>query len=78
MTTTRYLIIDKTKEVYLKREAGADIRSELGEYCTFEVPGFKFMPQYRSRVWDGKIRVFSYATGQIYTGLYPYVVKWCN
>ena len=78
MTTTRYLIIDKKNEVYLKIEADADIRRELGEYFTFEVPGFKFMPQYRSRVWDGKIRLFSYATGQIYAGLYPYIIDWCK
>ena len=78
MTTTRYLIIDKLDEVYLKIEADADIRRELGEYFTFEVPGFKFMPQFRHRVWDGKIRLFSYATGKIYTGLYHYIVNWCN
>ena len=77
MTTTRYLIIDKIDEVYLKIEADADIRRELGEYFTFEVPGFKFMPQFRNRVWDGKIRLFSYQTGQIYVGLYPYILKWC-
>ena len=78
MTTTRYLIVDKIDEVYLKIEADADIRRELGEYFTFEVPGFKFMPQFRNRVWDGKIRLFSYATGKIYTGLYPYIINWCN
>jgi superfamily II DNA or RNA helicase len=78
MTTTRYLIIDKPDEVYLKIEADADIRRELGEYFTFEVPGFKFMPQYRNRVWDGKIRLFSYATGKIYAGLYPYIINWCK
>jgi len=78
MTTTRYLIIDKPDEVYLKIEADADIRRELGEYFTFEVPGYKFMPQYRNRVWDGKIRLFSYATGQIYAGLYPYILNWCK
>jgi len=78
MTTTRYIIIDKKDEVYLKIEAEADIRRELGEYFTFEVPGFRFMPQYRNRVWDGKIRLFSYATGQIYAGLYPYIVNWCK
>ena len=78
MTATRYLIIDKVNEVYLKIEAEADIRRELGEYFTFEVPGFKFMPQYRNRVWDGKIRLFSYATGKIYAGLYPYIVNWCK
>ena len=78
MTTTRYLIIDKVNEVYLKIEAEADIRRELGEYFTFEVPGYKFMPQYRNRVWDGKIRLFSYATGKIYAGLYPYIQNWCK
>jgi len=78
MTNTRYLIIDKKDDVYLKIEADEDIRRELGQFFTFEVPGFKFMPQFRNRVWDGKIRLFSYQTGQIYVGLYPYVLKWCE
>ncbi len=78
MTTVRYLVIDKVNEVYIKVDAEADIRRELGEYFTFEVPGFKFMPQYRNRVWDGKIRLFSYATGKIYAGLYPYIINWCK
>ena len=42
MTLTRYLIIDKKDDVYLKIEADEDIR-ELGQFFTFEVPGFKFM-----------------------------------
>ena len=78
MTTTRYLIIDKKNEVYLKIEADADIRRELGEFFTFEVPGYKFMPAYQNRVWDGKIRLFSYSNGQIYAGLYPYILDWCK
>lgn len=78
MPVVRYLIISKKNEVYLTIEADADIRRELGEFFTFEVPGFKFMPQFRSRVWDGKIRLFSYATGQIYAGLYPYILEWCK
>jgi superfamily II DNA or RNA helicase len=78
MTTIRYLIIDKPDEVHLKIEADADIRRELGEYFTFEVPGYKFMPQYRNRVWDGKIRLFNYASGKIYAGLYPYILNWCK
>ena len=42
------------------------------------MPGFKFTPQYRSRVWDSKIRLFQYASGQIYVGLYPYLLDWCK
>ena len=78
MSLTRYIIIDKKDDVYLKIEADEDIRRELGQFFTFEVPGFKFMPQFRNRVWDGKIRLFSYQTGQIYVGLYPYILKWCE
>jgi len=78
MTLTKYIIIDKKNEVYLKIEADDSIRRDLGEYFTFEVPGYRFTPQFRNRVWDGKIRLFSYATGQIYAGLYPYIVKWCE
>src|SRR6056300_1525972 len=78
MSLTRYLIIDKKDDVYLKIEADEDIRRELGQFFTFEEPGFKFMPQFRNRVWDGKIRLFSYQTGQIYVGLYPYILKWCE
>ena len=72
------LILEKKDEVYLTIEADASIRRELGEFFTFEVPGYKFMPAYRSRVWDGKIRLFSYQTGKIYAGLYPYIDKWCK
>jgi len=74
----RYITIEKKNDVHLHIDAEDDVRRELGQFFTFEVPGFKFMPQYRSRVWDGKIRLFSYQTGQIYVGLYPYILQWCK
>ena len=40
MSLTRYLIIDKKDDVYLKIEADDDIRRELVQFFTFEVPGF--------------------------------------
>ena len=33
---------------------------------------------YRNKVWDGKIRLFSVATGQIYLGLLPYIREFCK
>ena len=72
------LKVEKLNSVYLKITAEADIRRELSEYFSFEVPGYKFTPQFRNRVWDGKIRLYSYATGQLYVGLYPYLKDWCN
>ena len=77
-TAPRYIIVEKKDEVYIKIEADADIRKNLSDYFSFEVPGYRFTPQYRNRVWDGRIRLYSYATGQLYVGLYPYLKDWCN
>ena len=49
--------ISKKNEVYLILEGLTDSeRQEISEFFTFEVPGAKFMPMFRNRVWDGKIR----------------------
>jgi len=71
--------ISKKNEVYLVISDMTDSdKKELTEFFTFEVPGFKFMPMYRSRMWDGKIRLFSPATGEIYVGLLQYIRVFCQ
>ena len=73
------MLISKKNEVYIILSELTDSeRQEISEFFTFEVPGAKFMPQFKSRMWDGKIRLFSPATGEIYLGLLPYVKKFCN
>ena len=42
------------------------------------MPGAKFMPQYRSKYWDGKIRLFNLQKGQIYVGLLDKIVQFCR
>ena len=54
------------------------ISQELSDLFTFDVPGAKFMPQYRSKYWDGKIRLFSPATGEVYVGLVDKIVNWAR
>jgi superfamily II DNA or RNA helicase len=72
------IIIQKKNEIYLKVETEPHIHQELSEYFTFEVPGAKFMPQYRSKYWDGKIRLYSTHTGEIYVGLLDKLVAWAK
>jgi len=72
------LIIQKKNEIYLKIEAEPHIHQELFDYFTFEVPGAKFMPQYRNKYWDGKIHLYSNHTGEIYAGLLDKVVSWAK
>ena len=71
--------ISKKNEVYLiLDDMSESTRRELTEFFTFEVPGARFMPMYRKRIWDGKIRLFSPANGEIYVGLLDYVIKYCD
>ncbi len=71
--------IEKKNEVYLiLKDLEPSTSQELSSFFTFEVPGAKFMPMYRNRMWDGKIRLFSPGSGEIYVGLLPYIKKFCD
>ena len=71
--------ISKKNEVYLiLNNIESSTSQELTEFFTFEVPGAKFMPMYRNRMWDGKIRLFSPVTGEIYVGLLQYIKNFCK
>jgi len=72
------LIISKKNEIYLKVECEPHIKYELSDQFTFDVPGAKFMPQFRSKHWDGKIRLFNIQTGEIYAGLLDKLVSFCD
>ena len=39
---------------------------------------YKFHPKYRSRMWDGKIRLLNFHTGIIYAGLAQKIKKFCD
>ena len=77
---THYKIhIFKLNEVYLHIECDNDGTCRaLVDYFTFEVPGHKFMPAFRNKMWDGKIRLFSQKTGQVYVGLLSYIKEFCE
>ena len=67
------LVIQKYDEVYVKVKSEASTAYELSEHFTFSVPGAKFSPAFRNKVWDGKIRLFNVMTGLVYAGLVPYI-----
>ncbi len=65
--------ISKKDEVYLKVACEASVAQELCDYFTFQVPGYRFMPAYRMKIWDGKIRLFNIHNRVLYSGLLEYV-----
>ena len=70
--------IEKVNEVYVRVVADPDIKMEMSVYFTFDVPGAKFMPAVRNKIWDGKIRLLNPMTGMIYAGLIPNIAKFCR
>jgi len=73
-----HLTISKKNEVHLQLEAEPHVYYELADQFTFEVPGAKFMPQYKSKYWDGKIRLFNTQNGQVYVGLLDKIIQFCR
>ena len=72
------VIIKKKNEVFLQISCEPHIEHELQDEFTFDVPGAKFMPQYRSKYWDGKIRLYNLQKKEIYVGLLDKVTSFCQ
>ena len=66
--------ISKKNEVYIKLECDPHILYELAPDFTFDVEGAKFMPHMRNKHWDGKIRLLSTHTGEVYAGLLDKII----
>jgi|TARA_R110000868_G_scaffold282471_2_gene542736 superfamily II DNA or RNA helicase len=62
--------------LYVDVDAG--IAAEISDYFSFYVPGYKFMPAYKNKIWDGKIKLFNRMTGELNAGLFVYLIKFCG
>ena len=72
------VIIQKKNEVFLQLLCEPSVERELSEHFCFFVPGYKFMPAYRNRMWDGKIRLYDNRKKTLYCGLYKYLKEFCD
>jgi len=72
------LSIEKINEVYLRVFADESIEYDLSQFFTFEVPGARFTPAFRARLWDGKIRLYDLLRKTLYVGLLDYVIKFAD
>jgi superfamily II DNA or RNA helicase len=70
--------IEKLDEVYVRVFADASIEQELADFFTYEYPGARFTPQYRARLWDGKVRLYDQVRKTLYLGLVSYVEEFAT
>lgn len=72
------LTIEKLDEVYMRIFGDPSIEQELCDFFTYEYPGARFTPQYRARLWDGKVRLYDQVRKTLYIGLLNYVEQFCE
>ena len=62
----------------MKIDCSDSVAYELRDEFTFMVPGAQFSPQFRAKLWNGKIYLFDVRTKQLYRGLTQYIDKFCK
>jgi superfamily II DNA or RNA helicase len=66
--------IEKINEVYIRVTSDDHgVLQEISQFFSFEMPGAKFTPQYRARLWDGIIRLYDLHRKTLYVGLLKYL-----
>ena len=65
--------VRKKNQVYLTVDCEPSVANELVDFFAFYVPGYKHMPLYKNRQWDGKIYLYNSRDKQLYAGLYKYL-----
>jgi superfamily II DNA or RNA helicase len=68
----------KLDHANLQIECESGAAQELNEFFSFFVPGYKFMPAFRSRMWDGKIRLFTMRDKTLPAGLFYHLSEFCE
>jgi superfamily II DNA or RNA helicase len=72
------ITITKKDEVHLIIDTDPSTAKEIVDFFTFDIPGAKFMPAYRNRMWDGKARLFNMYTRELYIGLLDYLLEFAE
>jgi superfamily II DNA or RNA helicase len=70
--------VTKVDECYLHIKTDPSTAQEINDYFTFDVPGARFMPLYKNRMWDGKARLFNMYKSSLYVGLLSYLEEFAN
>ena len=63
------LNIERIDDVHMRIWCERSVAYQLNDFFSFYVPNAHFMPTVKSKIWDGKIRLFNIQQGTLYIGL---------
>jgi len=73
------LKIKKVNEVFVQIECDdAGVHYELSDFFSFFVPGYRWMPAFKNKMWNGKINLYNTRNHTLYAGLVPYVQEFAE
>jgi len=78
MKSIETIRIRKLNHANLHIDCDYGAAQELNEFFSFYVPGYRFMPAFRRKVWDGKIRLFDTRSGELPAGLIYHLIQFCR
>ena len=70
--------IKDLNEVYVRIECSQSISYEIRDAFSFFVPGYQFTPQFKAKLWNGKINLYNVNTRLIYRGLIKHIISFAQ
>ena len=77
MSLPNTITVRMQNHAFMYLECEPHQNQELRDFFSFYVPFYKFMPAYKRKVWDGKIRLFNAVTRELNVGLWAHLKKFC-
>lgn len=72
------LHISKANETYIRLKADRHILMELWDHFSYPHPNAAFIPAFREKRWDGKVRLLDLRSGKLPLGLHLLVKEYCD
>lgn len=70
------IMIHPKDQLKVKIECQSGLAYEIAEHFSFYVPGYKFMPRFKSGYWDGRIKMMDVRSREFPKGLIPRLFQW--
>jgi len=76
--TTDIITLEKINDVYFKVYLTLEQSVELNDFFSYYTPGYKFNPNFKKHLWDGKIRFYHSSDQTLPIGLYQEFITFCK
>ena len=74
----KHIKIKNYNEVYLQINCSDSISYELRDYFSFLVPGHQYIPQFKAKLWNGRINLYDVRKRLIYRGLLQHIITFAQ